>query len=85
MSKEIKLGDKVKDSVTGFKGIAIAITEHLHGCKQIAIKPEGMDKDGKTYSAESFDLPQIELIEAKKVERKTDTGGPKPMYLKNQN
>ena len=82
--KEIKLGDKVKDSVTGFKGIAIAITEYLNGCERVTLQPVGVDKDGKTYDCETFDLPQVELMVAKKVKRKTNTGGPKPMYARKE-
>lgn len=46
MSK-INLGDKVKDSVTGFSGIAIGRTTWLHGCDRITVQPEGVDKQGK--------------------------------------
>jgi len=35
--EEIELGDKVKDLVTGFVGIAVAKTTFLNGCIQISI------------------------------------------------
>ena len=63
--KEIKLGDKVKDSVTGFKGIAVGRTEYLHGCIRITIQPEGMNKEGKTFECETFDEPQVIKIGGK--------------------
>ena len=36
----VQLGSRVKDTLTGFKGIAIGRCEYLHGCAQILIKPE---------------------------------------------
>jgi hypothetical protein len=57
----ISLGDKVKDKITGLKGIVVAITNWLHGCTRITIQPEGL-KDGKPYDTYTFDEPQAELI-----------------------
>ena len=34
----IKLGDKVKDSVTGISGIATARTHYMNGCVQYCIE-----------------------------------------------
>ena len=34
---EIELGDKVKDLVTGFEGIAVAKTEFINGCVQFSV------------------------------------------------
>jgi hypothetical protein len=31
---EIKLGDYVRDKLTGFKGVAVARTEFVNGCVQ---------------------------------------------------
>jgi len=36
----IKLGDKVKDVVTGYTGIATAKTEYLNGCVQMTVTPK---------------------------------------------
>ena len=77
---KIQLGDKVKDTVTGFKGIAMARTTWLQGCDRITIQPKGVDKDGKTYRNETFDEPQVEVITPRKkpIPRKSKTGGPMP-------
>lgn len=78
MTTEIKLGDKVKDKVTGFKGIAIGVTTWLHGCKRIAVQPQEL-KDGKPIDALSFDEPQLEMIESEKIKTGSrETGGPRP-------
>ena len=76
----IKLGDKVQDSVTGFKGIAVGRTTWLHGCNRIIVQPEGVDKNGKTYDSQNFDEPQLVILGPKKKvkEGNHDTGGPMP-------
>jgi len=63
---KINLGDKVKDTVTGFKGIAIARTIWLHGCARITVQPEGVQKDGKLYETQVFDEPQLIVLTVKK-------------------
>lgn len=47
----IKLGDKVKDSVTGFVGVATARAEYMNGCIQYEITPNGLieGKVGDSY------------------------------------
>ena len=73
----IKLGDKVKDTVTGFIGIAVARTTWLHGCDRIVVQPIGTDKDGKIFESQNFDEPQMVVIKPKsKKEGNHDTGGP---------
>ena len=86
----INLGDEVKDKVTGFKGIAVAVTTWLNGCVRVTITPEGLDKEGKVKTSESFDEEQLTLIKAGKVAAvktraeqpvavpKAKSGGPKP-------
>lgn len=36
-TNEPQLGDKVRDAITGFKGIAMAQTTWLNGCRRIII------------------------------------------------
>ena len=42
----VKLGYRVKDTITGLKGIAIGSTDWLHGCRRFAVQQEEL-KDGK--------------------------------------
>ena len=72
----ITLGDKVKDSVSGFTGIAVGRTEWLQGCARITIQP-AVGKDGKLPDSATFDEPQLIVLTKKKVKRaKSDrTGG----------
>lgn len=59
--KEIQLGQEVKDKVTGFKGIAVAKTTFLQGCRRIVIQPK-VNKEGVMSESQSFDEPDLEVI-----------------------
>jgi hypothetical protein len=55
----VKLGDKVKDSLTGFEGVATARTEYLYGCVHVCVTPTGL-KDGKPIESQWFDEQRID-------------------------
>ena len=42
----LKLGQKVKDSISGFEGITIARAEYLNGCKSWQVAPTRLKDDG---------------------------------------
>jgi len=67
----VKLGTKVKDSITGFSGIAVCRTEYLYGCVRIGVESEVL-QDGKAIEPHWFDEQRLE--EASTAE----TGGPQP-------
>lgn len=74
----INLGDKVKDIVTGFEGIAVAKTTWLNGCTRIGLQSDKL-KDGLPTEAQWFDEPQLKLIKPNQVScGPRDTGGPIP-------
>ena len=54
----IKLGEKVKDKLTGFSGTAIARCEYLNGCISIQVRPLKL-KDGEMQKAEWIDEQQL--------------------------
>lgn len=72
MRKDIELGDKVKDVLTGFSGVAIARTEWLNGCVRITIQGEGM-KDGLPIEGFTVDEQQIKVMKAKAFVPETAT------------
>jgi hypothetical protein len=76
MTKEAKLGDKVKDIVTGFKGVVVSAHNYLNGCTRLTVQPK-LGKDGKMPDTETFDAPQLKIItqEAHSIGN-TITGGP---------
>lgn len=57
----VVLGMRVKDTVTGIQGIAVARTSYLTGCDHISIQPD-MDKDGKSPEWVNIDVRRIEII-----------------------
>jgi len=75
---EIKLGDRAKDKISGFKGIVIARTVWLNGCVRITIQPEACNKDGSVIENQTFDVHQMELVKSDALEaaRESRTGGP---------
>lgn len=58
----IKLGQEVRDRVTGFQGIVVVIADHLYGCVRIGVQPQGMDKDGRKFDDAFFDVSALEVI-----------------------
>lgn len=83
----VGLGDLVKDDVTGFTGVAVAITQWLNGCRRINLQPRELDEKGGVKHSETFDENQITVVERAAVKgenvaapgRRTaaPTGGPR--------
>lgn len=65
----VEVGDKVKDSMTGFKGVAVARCEYLNGCVSIEIQPVKLN-NGAMLETKWIDEQQ--LI----GESKAGNGGP---------
>lgn len=59
----VNLGDRVKDRVTGFKGIVVATTEWLNGCRRVGVQPEKLE-EGKPGDLQWFDEPQVDIVAA---------------------
>lgn len=74
----VQLGDKAKDTITGFEGICVARTEWLNGCWRITLQNSKLDKDGKPQEGHTFDEPQLIVTKPKTVPVGSKlTGGPK--------
>lgn len=74
----VNLGNKVRDTITGFTGIAISRTIFLQGCDRIAVQPP-VGKDGTLPEYQHFDEPQLEILEKEKIKKespKSTNGGP---------
>jgi len=65
----VKLGQKVRDKITGLEGIATARTEFLYGCVRVLIDPEGLH-DGKPIESQWLDEQRLEEKPTAKI------GGP---------
>ena len=71
----VKLGDRVRDEVSGFVGVVVSEHNYLNGCRRLSVQPK-VDKDGKLPEIQSFDDPQLKLVEEEVAERDNTTGGP---------
>lgn len=58
---KIKLGDKIKDRISGLEGIATAKAIYLYGCTQYEVTPNQLH-DGKPIEGIWIDEPQLELV-----------------------
>lgn len=74
----INLGDRVKDRITGFVGIATARTEWINGCVRFGVQSDTL-KDGLPTEAQWFDEPQLAVLKAGQVQLgRSEKGGPIP-------
>ena len=78
---KIKLGDKVKDPITGYAGVAYCCINYLQGCDRIGIQmPVILKKDELPVVPELFyvDEPQLVVVKSAKPKKKAtkDIGGP---------
>lgn len=60
----VKLGDRVKDAISGFKGIVTGRYEYLYGCVRCSVRPEDLAKDGTPAKSEVFDEGQLQVVKA---------------------
>jgi len=72
--KMINLGDTAKDTITGFKGIVVAETNWLNGCRRLTIQSKEM-KDGRPVDAVTIDVEQLELVSKAKSKKAEPHGG----------
>ena len=56
----IKLGQEVKDRVTGFKGIVVSKTTYLQGCDRVAVQPKWTE--GEVPKVADFDEPDLIVV-----------------------
>lgn len=75
--KDIALGTKVKDSLTGAKGTVVARCEYLNGCVQFAITPdvlkEGVPQDDYWLDHQRLVVPRQSQTRGRSA---GDPGGP---------
>lgn len=64
----IKLGQKVRDTITGLESTATARVEFLYGCVRVAVQPSEV-KDGKPVDFTYIDEPQLEAIPKPSIAR----------------
>jgi hypothetical protein len=70
--KSVKLGQVVKDKITGFKGVAVAVCRYINGCTQVEIQPQVL-KDSFPVKSAWIDIQQLETV--KKTKEPFDEAG----------
>lgn len=73
-ASDVVLGDKYRDSQTGFEGIATAIYFFQYGCERVQL--EQFDKKASDIRAITFDAPRLVNVKTGKTPVVTKTGGP---------
>jgi hypothetical protein len=68
MGDKIELGDKVRDRISGFTGIAVGRTDWMYGCSRVVIAPQELH-NGSLVDSQAFDIQQLELLEKKVIKR----------------
>jgi len=58
----IKLGDTVKDEVTGLEGIALARLVALHEANQIRVHPQDLKPDGDVRPSVWFEETRLTVV-----------------------
>jgi hypothetical protein len=61
----IKLGQRARDTITGFEGIATSRVEYLNGCIQYCIRPTQLEK-GEMIESQYIDEGQLEIVKEEK-------------------
>lgn len=56
---KVKLGDRYRDSISGFEGVATSRVEHLHRCPTVWL--ERADDEAKPCE-QGFDEPRLQPI-----------------------
>ena len=60
------LGLKVRDRVTGAKGVVDSVSFDLYGCVQCGLNP-GLDKDKKQLDCKWYDVSRLEIVDKEPV------------------
>lgn len=76
METTIKLGQKVRDKLSGAEGTAIGMTEWLYGCRRVTVQPFATKED-KPTDAFVVDEPQLEVVEDTPAPKATPKHGPR--------
>jgi len=61
MKGAMALGDRVKDTISGFSGILVCDATWLNGCRRVTVQPEEL-KDGLPIESRTFDIEQLVLM-----------------------
>jgi hypothetical protein len=75
-SSQIVLGEKYRDTVSGYEGTATAVYFFLHACERVLL--EQWNSANAELKELSFDAPRLVHVETKKEITSPRTGGFQP-------
>ena len=84
MKAKYELGQELKDVVTGYTGIVLAITHYYTGCVHYSLQLRKLDENGKERPWEGYDESRLAPT-GKRVTLpglKMETSGPMPKVPK---
>lgn len=64
---EIKLGQRVRDVISGFSGTVTGTVRYITGCNQVLVQPPAKP-DGASVDSAWVDVSRIEVIEEPSAE-----------------
>lgn len=70
-----KCGDLLRDTVTGFEGVALAVTIWMNGCIRYEVQPQALH-EGVPVKALWFDEEQLVVVKPTKSVKARPSGGP---------
>lgn len=79
-SKRVELGDEVRDTISGFRGVCTGLFNYINGCVRAMIEPRTLH-DGKPIDAQTFDVSQVDVVKKSVVPSFAGAqgpGGPRP-------
>lgn len=81
--RKYELGQKVLDTITGFKGTITAVADYYNGCVRYQVQPP-INEKGEYQDSVMVDEEQLELIpkEKKPTVPKSKHGGDRPALPK---
>jgi len=66
------LGKKVKDKITGRKGIVTSVCFDLYGCIQVVINGQKTNEKGEESTWGWIDINRLEVLKDKKIMERPD-------------
>lgn len=72
----IELGQKYRDTISGFTGTATSRHEYLYGCIRVGLT--GLSVDGRAPEELLFDEQSIETVQGEKPTPTAKAGGSRP-------
>lgn len=79
-TSDVVMGEKYRDTITGFDGVATSVTFFLNACERVGL--EGYDAARKKVVVEIFDAPRLVHVETEQVVESPRPGGPGDVNLR---